>query len=57
MGKSHPDADIHDRATGPAADTVAKHQDPQDIVFWSGWVSRLQSHKLCRSAVLIDRYS
>ncbi|KAN0081428.1 Glutathione S-transferase, C-terminal-like protein [Tylopilus felleus] len=32
-----PDEDIHPVATGPAAQTVAEHQDPQDLVFWSGW--------------------
>lgn len=33
-----PDADIHPVATGSAAETVAKHQDPQELVFYSGWV-------------------
>ncbi|KAH7928707.1 glutathione S-transferase [Leucogyrophana mollusca] len=32
-----PDADIHPTATGQAADTVAQHQSPQELVFWSGW--------------------
>ena len=33
-----PDEDIHPVATGRAAETVARHQEPQDLVFWSGWV-------------------
>ncbi|CCL99246.1 uncharacterized protein FIBRA_01261 [Fibroporia radiculosa] len=32
-----PDEDIHPVATGAAAETVAKHQEPQDLVFYSGW--------------------
>ncbi|KAF8119757.1 glutathione S-transferase [Boletus edulis] len=32
-----PDEKIHPVATGRAAETVAQHQDPQDLVFWSGW--------------------
>ncbi|KAF8552953.1 glutathione S-transferase [Imleria badia] len=32
-----PDEEIHPVATGRAAETVAEHQDPQDLVFWSGW--------------------
>ncbi|EMD32770.1 hypothetical protein CERSUDRAFT_77150 [Gelatoporia subvermispora B] len=34
---SHPDADVYPIATGPAAETVAKHQDPQDLVFYCAW--------------------
>ncbi|KXN85608.1 Glutathione S-transferase omega-1 [Leucoagaricus sp. SymC.cos] len=34
---SVPDAQFHPHATGVAAETVAKHQDPQDVVFWAGW--------------------
>ncbi|GLB37361.1 putative glutathione-S-transferase [Lyophyllum shimeji] len=34
---SIPDAQIYPHATGPAAATVAKHQDPQDLVFHAGW--------------------
>ncbi|KXN87456.1 Glutathione S-transferase omega-1 [Leucoagaricus sp. SymC.cos] len=34
---SVPDAQIHPYATGAAAETVAKHQDPQELVFWAGW--------------------
>ncbi|KZV87844.1 glutathione S-transferase [Exidia glandulosa HHB12029] len=34
---SHPDAVIHDRATGVAADTVAKHAEAQPLVFYAGW--------------------
>jgi len=32
-----PDAQIFPRATGPAEATVAKRQDPQDLVFYAGW--------------------
>lgn len=35
---SIPDVKIHPHATGAAAETVAKHQTPQDLVFWAGWV-------------------
>ncbi|OCH88050.1 glutathione-S-transferase [Obba rivulosa] len=34
---SNPDADVHPVATGPAAELVAQHQEPQDIVFYCGW--------------------
>ncbi|KAF8070401.1 glutathione S-transferase [Lyophyllum atratum] len=34
---SIPDAQIFPHATGPAAATVAKHQDPQDLVYYGGW--------------------
>jgi len=34
---SIPDAQIHPHATGTAAETVADHQAPQDLVFYSGW--------------------
>ncbi|XP_006461295.1 hypothetical protein AGABI2DRAFT_204991 [Agaricus bisporus var. bisporus H97] len=34
---SIPDAQIHPVATGAASETVAKHQDPQEITLWSGW--------------------
>jgi glutathione S-transferase len=34
---SIPDAELHPCATGAAAQTVAQHQDPQDVVFYSGW--------------------
>jgi len=34
---SLPDAQIYPHATGAAAETVAKHQEPQDLVFWAGW--------------------
>ncbi|KAI6007595.1 glutathione S-transferase [Pisolithus orientalis] len=30
---------IHPVATGRAAETVAQHQDPQDLTFYSGWFS------------------
>lgn len=32
-----PDAQIHPVATGEAIKTVEAHQDPQDLVFYSGW--------------------
>lgn len=32
-----PDQDIFPHATGAAAKTVEAHQDPQDVVFYSGW--------------------
>ncbi|TFK50941.1 glutathione-S-transferase [Heliocybe sulcata] len=41
---SVPDAQIHPHATGPAALTAAKHQDPRDIIFWTGWVPLCLSH-------------
>lgn len=34
---SSPDANIHDFATGVAANTVAQHQDAQSLVFYAGW--------------------
>jgi glutathione S-transferase len=34
-----PDENVHPTATGLAKKTVDSHQDPQDIVFWSAWVS------------------
>ncbi|KAI0790586.1 glutathione-S-transferase [Abortiporus biennis] len=34
---SVPDANIHPVATGFAAETVAKHQAPQELVFYAGW--------------------
>ncbi|KAG6329857.1 hypothetical protein ID866_9232, partial [Astraeus odoratus] len=32
-----PDASIHPAATGKAAETVAQHQNSQELVFYSGW--------------------
>jgi len=32
-----PDENIHNAATGEAAKTVAEHQAPQDLIFYSGW--------------------
>ncbi|KAF9012563.1 thioredoxin-like protein [Cyathus striatus] len=32
-----PEENIFARATGPAADIVTAHQDPQELVFYSGW--------------------
>ncbi|KAH9944785.1 glutathione-S-transferase [Amylocystis lapponica] len=34
---SHPDQHIFPHATGVAAKTVEKHQEPQDLVFYAGW--------------------
>ncbi|KAI0079303.1 glutathione-S-transferase [Panus rudis PR-1116 ss-1] len=34
---SIPDQQIHPVATGRAAETVAQHQDPQELIFYSGW--------------------
>ncbi|OCH86089.1 glutathione-S-transferase [Obba rivulosa] len=34
---SIPDEKIHPVATGRAAETVAKHQEPQELVFYAGW--------------------
>jgi glutathione S-transferase len=31
-----PDQDIHPRATGLAAETVAAHEQENELVFWSG---------------------
>jgi hypothetical protein len=35
---SIPDAKIFPHATGAAELLVAQHQEPQDLVFYSGWV-------------------
>jgi hypothetical protein len=35
----HPDEKVHPVATGLAKQTVDAHQDEQDIVLWSAWVS------------------
>ncbi|KAH9485587.1 putative glutathione S-transferase parC [Psilocybe cubensis] len=32
-----PDEQIFPHATAAAAETVAKHQEPQDLIFYSGW--------------------
>ena len=32
-----PDEHIYPHATGHAAKTVAAHQDPQEVIFYSGW--------------------
>jgi hypothetical protein len=34
------DEDVHPCATGPAKGLVDSHQEEQEIVFWSAWVSR-----------------
>ena len=44
-----PDEKIHPVATGRAAKTVEQHQEPQDLVFYSGWVSGRPSPSHCRS--------
>ncbi|KAF8884868.1 glutathione-S-transferase [Mucidula mucida] len=43
---SMPDEHIHPCATERAAQTVAEHQQPQKLVFWSGWVSAHLSNAL-----------
>lgn len=50
-----PDEDIHPVATGPAAQTVAEHQDPQDLVFWSGWVCHYPRVVVCSKRSPLDR--
>ena len=35
-----PDEQIFPHATGAAEALVAKHQEPQPLVFYAGWVSR-----------------
>ena len=35
---SVPDVQIFPTATGAAAKTVEAHQDPQELIFYSGWV-------------------
>ncbi len=35
---SVPDQHIHPVATGAAAQTVAKHQTLQELIFYAGWV-------------------
>ncbi|QIX00375.1 hypothetical protein AMS68_005892 [Peltaster fructicola] len=37
MGSSHPDADLHPEATGPAAHIVKSHQAEQPLKLYSGW--------------------
>lgn len=37
MSSSHPDADLHPEATGPAATIVASHQEEQPLKLYSGW--------------------
>ena len=34
---SHPDADIHPEATGPAKSLVDKHQADQPLKLYAGW--------------------
>ena len=33
-----PDEQMHPHATGNAATTVEKHQEPQELIFYAGWV-------------------
>lgn len=49
---SMPDEHIHPSATGLAAQTVEKHQEPQEIVFYAGWVSILEVRALDAVAFL-----
>lgn len=35
---STPDVQIFPTATGNAVKTVEEHQDPQELIFYSGWV-------------------
>jgi hypothetical protein len=35
------DEDVHPHATGPAKGLVDKHQDEQELVFWSAWVGSI----------------
>ena len=39
-----PDEQIFPHATGAAEALVAKHQEPQPLVFYAGWVSRVYMH-------------
>lgn len=50
------DGDIHPVSTGAAADTVAAHQQPQELVFYAGWVSEKNnmSFQACLSKVPIQ---
>ncbi|KAL0955839.1 hypothetical protein HGRIS_002041 [Hohenbuehelia grisea] len=48
-----PDEHIHPTATGLAAETVQRHQEPQDLVFYAGWVRNKLSLLKVRTAVLI----
>jgi len=37
MSSSHPDADLHPHATGPAAKIVAAHTKDEPLKLYSGW--------------------
>lgn len=37
MDSSHPDADLHPHATGPAAKIVAAHTEDEPLKLYSGW--------------------
>ena len=41
-----PDQKIFPHATGKAAETVAKHQDAQDLVFYAGWVCYVEENAI-----------
>lgn len=47
---SYPEV-IYDRATGVAADTVAKHAEPQPLVFYAGWVRTSHTSKDARDLI------
>ena len=40
---SIPDEQIFPYATGAAAETVEKHQQPQDVIFYAGWVRTMRT--------------
>ena len=42
---ANPDAQIYPHATGAAAEVVKLHQEPQDLVFWAGWVGALFDYR------------
>ena len=47
---SKPDAAaIHPHATGRALQTVEAHQEPQELVFYAGWVRTSPDHTSCPS--------
>lgn len=39
----HPDEQVHETATGAALKTVEAHKEPQDLVFYAGWVRSCSS--------------
>lgn len=54
---SLPDERFHPYATGLAAETVAKHQDPQDLVFYAGWVNSFTDFALQVKLIMNTRVS